>query len=178
MHESHDSSLHSASIMRPNILLQETADIADHRNLKDSADIQLLNPCPHVSEPQSDQYYNLQKEDDGQLSCNVNDKEETTQSSTEHDHTTFLLNNEAKETYLSWDDMFQRLIEFRNVHGHTQVPQRSGALGKWVEQQRQEFHLLNQGKRSSLTQSRFLKLEYIGFFSRPTPCWDSRFQEL
>eukprot|EP00978_Attheya_sp_CCMP212_P015766 scaffold40806_cov53-Attheya_sp.AAC.8 len=105
-----------------------------------------------------------------------------TQSSTKYDRTTFVLNNEVKETYLSWDDMFQQLIEFRNVHSHTRVPHRSGPLSRWVKHQRSSFRrLLVKGKQSWLTMEKLGKLETIGLIFKirpPSVSWETRFQEL
>jgi hypothetical protein len=139
-----------------------------------------LNQCPHVSEPQSDQYYNVQKVD-GPISCNVNDEAEA-QSPTEHDQSTFVLNNETKKKGgRSWDFLFQELVEYKNVHSHMNVPYMVGQLGKWVRDQRIQFRLLSEGKQSSLTKDRLEQMKRIGFDLQVCAArlpWETRFQEL
>eukprot|EP00978_Attheya_sp_CCMP212_P001096 scaffold2268_cov61-Attheya_sp.AAC.1 len=85
-----------------------------------------------------------------------------------------------------WDGSFQELLDFKKVHGHTEVPQRSGPLGTWVKKQRR----LKGGKELRLSSDRRKQLESIGFTfknrkgTNSTPLrtwttrWDQRFQEL
>lgn len=60
----------------------------------------------------------------------------------------------------AWERMFDRLVGFKNLHGHCKVPQKGGAdklLGKWVNTQRKHF------KRGTLKQERVQQLREIGF---------------
>eukprot|EP00978_Attheya_sp_CCMP212_P027228 scaffold91055_cov49-Attheya_sp.AAC.3 len=76
----------------------------------------------------------------------------------------------------SWDVRFQELVDFKKINGHTNIPQCSGPLGRWVGDQR--ICLLKEGKDSILTIDRREKLESIGFQLKLRPPWDVRFQEL
>jgi hypothetical protein len=61
-----------------------------------------------------------------------------------------------------WDVRFQELVQYKEEHGDTLVPQRNdktGALGNWVVAQR--YHYKRKNKR--LTQERIDKLNLIGF---------------
>ncbi len=68
-----------------------------------------------------------------------------------------------------WDQMFDRLSEFRRVHGHCNVPQKGGEdkkLGRWVNVQRL-FHM-----RGKLQPERQKRLEAVGFvwnMKKPLP---------
>jgi superfamily II DNA or RNA helicase len=66
---------------------------------------------------------------------------------------------------VSWEDMFAALVEFKNTHGHCNVPQKSSGhialeqkrLGKWVNSQR------TANTRGKLAATRKQKLDAIGF---------------
>jgi hypothetical protein len=77
-----------------------------------------------------------------------------------------------------FDLRFQELVDFKAIHGHTNVPNKSGDLGKWVSQQRTEFRYLKEGQYSCMTIYKIKKLESIGFEFRCRVPWDQRFQEL
>lgn len=60
----------------------------------------------------------------------------------------------------AWELMFERLTEFKKVHGDCNVPQKNGQnkrLGKWVNTQRTHF------KRGKLKPERRSQLEAVGF---------------
>ena len=60
----------------------------------------------------------------------------------------------------AWERMLERLLEFKKVHGHCNVPQKQGTnkrLGKWVNTQRTHF------KRGKLKPERQRQLDAIGF---------------
>ena len=63
----------------------------------------------------------------------------------------------------SFDEHFQDLLEFKSQFGHTVVPQHYPGLGRWVKQMRREFKLMKEGKRSTMTPEKVLKLADIGF---------------
>eukprot|EP00978_Attheya_sp_CCMP212_P019276 scaffold53821_cov50-Attheya_sp.AAC.2 len=86
-------------------------------------------------------------------------------------------------TITPWDQRFEELVDFKKINGHTNVPQGSGPLGRWVSEQRRQYCRLNEGKRAGLSNDKRERLESIGFtfIRRPTPTityWDQRFQEL
>jgi hypothetical protein len=60
----------------------------------------------------------------------------------------------------AWERMFDRLVEFKRIHGHCNVPQKSGGdkrLGKWVNTQR------THNSRGKLLNERKQQLDSIGF---------------
>lgn len=60
----------------------------------------------------------------------------------------------------AWERMFDRLVEFKRIHGHCNVPQKGGGdkrLGKWVNTQR------TQCNRGTLRPDRKQQLDSIGF---------------
>ena len=63
----------------------------------------------------------------------------------------------------SWDEQFELLRSFQREFGHTVVPQHYPVLGRWVKQMRREFKLMKEGKRSTMTPEKVLKLADIGF---------------
>ncbi|CAB9498025.1 Type III restriction enzyme, res subunit [Seminavis robusta] len=63
----------------------------------------------------------------------------------------------------TWDEQFELLREFKAAHGHTIVPQHYPGLGRWVKQMRREFKLMKEGKRSTLSPEKVLRLADIGF---------------
>ena len=69
-----------------------------------------------------------------------------------------------------WDEMFQLLLQFRDMYGHVNIPERysdNPSLGKWIERQRMEYQLFINGQRDSkrcrLTNERIKRLEDVGF---------------
>eukprot|EP00978_Attheya_sp_CCMP212_P023315 scaffold71170_cov54-Attheya_sp.AAC.1 len=92
----------------------------------------------------------------------------------------FKLNRRAT-SYITWDQRFQELVDYKKINGHANVLTHSGQLGRWITTQRMRYRLLKEGKYSPLTIDECEKLESIGleFKCRPTyPSWDERFQEL
>lgn len=79
-----------------------------------------------------------------------------------------------------WESMFEKLLTFREEHGHCQVPQAKGTsemLGKWVQRQRY-YH-----KKGELRPERLRRLEEIGFGWKSDKLhfasgWEGRFAEL
>ena len=70
-------------------------------------------------------------------------------------------------TVIGWDGHFEKLVQFKEVHGHCQVPQKYSVddvnLGNWVSHQRSEYKSFKDGKDSPMTQERIDALEKIGF---------------
>lgn len=71
------------------------------------------------------------------------------------------------ENNRSWDDHYEVLLKFKEEnHGSARVPLKYKAdlrLGKWVQTQRQQYKLLQEGKKSKLTEERLERLEEAGF---------------
>ena len=57
----------------------------------------------------------------------------------------------------TWFENYQKLKEYYEKEGNTLVPQRSGALGLWVRQQKYNF------KKNKLTQEKIDLLNQINF---------------
>lgn len=60
----------------------------------------------------------------------------------------------------SWESVFDRLVEYKRVHGNCDVPQhypKDKRLGKWVNTQRTTF------KRGKIQPDRKRQLDSIGF---------------
>jgi len=77
------------------------------------------------------------------------------------------LSGNIKETpKITWNQRYKELIEFKEKHGDCNVPNRYEAnkqLGQWVNTQRQQYRLLQEGMRSSMTEERITKLNATGF---------------
>jgi hypothetical protein len=66
----------------------------------------------------------------------------------------------------SWEDRLTELADYRKIHGHCNVPQRSSEnakLGKWLAIQRSQYKLHLEGVRSRITTFRIQELESIGW---------------
>jgi hypothetical protein len=66
-----------------------------------------------------------------------------------------------KET--QWDEKLNELIEYKRVHGHSNVPRSQGSLGMWVRRQRRSYKLISRGENSPLTEERIYALDAMGF---------------
>ena len=62
-----------------------------------------------------------------------------------------------------WNAKFEELEEFIEINGHSKVP--SSPLARWCNRQRKEYSKYLAGDKSSLTDSRRLKLIKIGLFN-------------
>lgn len=65
-----------------------------------------------------------------------------------------------------WDEHIQELQEFKRLNGHCNVPSRyaeNRQLAVWVKRQRRQYKFYQDGKPSSMTPQRILRLEAIGF---------------
>jgi hypothetical protein len=65
-----------------------------------------------------------------------------------------------------WKMRYEELIEYKELNGDCLVPQRfheNPQLGTWVNTQRRHFKLLQEEKRSCMTEERLEKLNAIGF---------------
>ncbi|CAB9502456.1 helicase [Seminavis robusta] len=86
-----------------------------------------------------------------------------------------------------WEEMYLRLLEFKEIHGHCLVPNRYKEdlqLGAWVSAQRKNYKLLesNSGKTTPMTMQRAQRLMDVGFeWTAKNPrhlMWEVRFAEL
>lgn len=81
-----------------------------------------------------------------------------------------------------WTERFEDLCTFRKKHGHTNVPhsyKENSALSQWVQRQRYQYRLRQEGKRSTLTDERVNLLENAGFvWNSHESVWEERWHEL
>jgi hypothetical protein len=82
-----------------------------------------------------------------------------------------------------WNDHFQELAEFRQIHGHSLVPHShpgNPSLFLWVKRQRYQYKLHKEGKKHcTMTEERKAALEHLGFiWDSHAATWDERFREL
>jgi len=63
--------------------------------------------------------------------------------------------------------MFEELQHYKAKHGYSKAPHSAGKLGIWVNNQRYQYRLHQEGKHSSMTGERIQKLESIGFRRKP-----------
>lgn len=94
--------------------------------------------------------------------------------------------NRLKVREEAWDTQFAKLVEFIEVHGHSNISQHdkdNERLGKWIKNQRYEYRKYhNKGLGPSrLGKDRIEKLNEIGFQWRLRPeriPWEERFNAL
>ena len=82
-----------------------------------------------------------------------------------------------------WMENYNKLIEFKKVHGHPNVGYKTPRLGEWCRSQRKLYkHVLNNDPRgASLTSERIEMLRRIGFNFQckpPSEDWMTRYKEL
>ena len=73
------------------------------------------------------------------------------------------LNLPPKHLQKTWDQRFEELLEYKEVHGHCVVPQSTPGLGEWVHRQRKDFKALRADKPTRMTAARAIKLQEVGF---------------
>jgi len=67
---------------------------------------------------------------------------------------------------IPWEDRLEELKQYKAEHGDCHVPQhysKNKSLGEWVSTQRKQYKLYMKGEASSMTRSRALALQEIGF---------------
>ena len=70
----------------------------------------------------------------------------------------------------AWSERWHELQEYRDVHGHCNVPKTYMAnrqLAIWVKSQRRHYRLFEQGRKSTMTKERIMKLLHLGFDFHP-----------
>ena len=83
-----------------------------------------------------------------------------------HEISVIPVTDEPSRQQKRWDEMYQRLLHYKNEHGHTRVPisYDIGQLGSWVSGQRRLMSKKMRGMPSGqLDQKRIDKLNEIGF---------------
>ena len=83
---------------------------------------------------------------------------------------------------IGWDGHFEKLVEYKELHGHCQVPKNHSVdevnLGDWVNTQRAQYKSFQDGKYSPMTQKRIDALEKIGFVWKLQIGWEANYQLL
>ena len=62
-----------------------------------------------------------------------------------------------------WAYRFQELLTFKELNGHTIVPQHTPGLGQWVHSQRVNYKLMKQGRKTLMTPQQASQLISAGF---------------
>jgi hypothetical protein len=66
----------------------------------------------------------------------------------------------------TWQERFNEMVVYREIHGHSNVPSRdeeNPKLSSWMKCQRRQYKLYTQGGKSHMTPERIAKLSSIGF---------------
>lgn len=86
---------------------------------------------------------------------------------------------------MKWEQMYHRLMQYREKHGNCLVPNRykeDRSLGQWVSAQRRQYKQLHNGEDSPMTTDRAALLENLGFvwatLERGHVPWEVRYHEL
>jgi hypothetical protein len=85
---------------------------------------------------------------------------------------------------VDWDGRFEELKAFQKEHGHCRVPGKTSKdsathqLAWWVSNQRAQYKMLQQGKKSQMKEERIQKLNDIGVEWSVSVNWDERFEQL
>lgn len=84
----------------------------------------------------------------------------------------------ANPNQKSWEERFEDLKEYQQIHGTTRVPRSSGTLGEWVHMQRR----LHNKKDQKFLARRAICLDDIGFEWNPRKhalvSWEDNFNRL
>ena len=93
--------------------------------------------------------------------------------------------NEKKSRKYLWDSMYKLVVNFKEVNGHCNVPRYYSPhpkLGAWVQTQRTQYRLANEGKHNNMYPERIEKLNALGFDWSPRGrheiAWDGRIKQL
>jgi hypothetical protein len=82
----------------------------------------------------------------------------------------------------AWKDRFSELVGYHKIHGHfsfTRCNSENTKLAKWVTNQRVNYRLHREGKKSPMTALRIQALESLGFeWDCQGTAWKDRFSEL
>jgi len=92
--------------------------------------------------------------------------------------------SKRRHTSNAWNERLKELKQFKEKYGHCMVPQKypnNVSLGIWVNKQRMEHNLLQDGKKSSMTPDRLKALENLGFIwakRKGMTTWNGKYEEL
>jgi hypothetical protein len=93
-------------------------------------------------------------------------------------------NGSGRQSRVSaWEGSMSELANYRKIHGHCNVPQgysENTKLAKWVKNQRCQYRLHLEGKKSSMTTARIQELVSLGFEWGVChgAAWEDRLSEL
>ena len=73
------------------------------------------------------------------------------------------INLPPKHLQKNWDQRFEELLQYKEVHRDCVVPQSTPGLGEWVHRQRKDYKALKEGKPTKMTAARAIKLQEVGF---------------
>ena len=71
---------------------------------------------------------------------------------------------------IAWEDRYMELRAFYEMHGHCDISQyfpKTSQISIWVKCQRRQYKLFCEGKRSSITKERIMRLNLLGFKWNP-----------
>ena len=78
----------------------------------------------------------------------------------------FCLQMKKPKKYFKWDDRYNKLVDYKNEHGHANPLFREGQLGHWCNNQRQIFqNQFRSTEKATLYQYQIDKQVDIGFLS-------------
>ena len=85
--------------------------------------------------------------------------------------------------HVPWEQRFNEVVAYKAIHGNCRVPKRyptNQPLANWVDKQRKEYKLLQNGKKSSMSEKRIEFLNGVGFawVAISEVSWEERLQEL
>lgn len=87
-----------------------------------------------------------------------------------------------KQKRLTWEESYELLLQYKQIHGHCNVPQSQKSLGSFVNRQRIDharFIDPNSKKPTAMTTRRKELLEEIGFvWDNMEHTWNIRYEEL
>jgi len=86
-------------------------------------------------------------------------------------------NIRSNSSELAWQRMYNKLVEYHKIHGHTNVPSTTATLGQWCVRQRYLYRLKGE-KRLSVDRIKQLNALGFKFKTRYQALWDQRIQDL
>ena len=97
-------------------------------------------------------------------------------------HLTDVDDDPPKQKRLTWEESYELLCQYKQIHGHCNVPQSQKPLGSFVNRQRIDhvrFIDPNSKKPTAMTPRRKKLLEEIGFvWDNMEQTWNIRYEEL
>jgi hypothetical protein len=110
---------------------------------------------------------NATKKDAGNVDSEQTSRDDGSANKHSQELSTSKQPSNAWDSYAAaWGDGLSDLADYHEIHGHCNLPQRYSGntkLAHWVDGQRSNYRLYQEGKTSSMTLSRIQKLESMGF---------------